>query len=110
LIDDLKTLGIEELERRAKEADEHIRALNFDESEEGIRAREELIEAQTLLNEARAELLKDEDLPEEVVVGMEVAYVAPRFARPGESSELEELIGSVFAGATQPQMYKPTSR
>jgi hypothetical protein len=96
LIDDLKTLGIEELERRAKEADEHIRALNFDESEEGIRAREELIEAQNLLNQARAELLKDEELPEEVVVGMEVAYVAPRFARPGASLKPEQIFAQIF--------------
>jgi hypothetical protein len=95
LIEDLKSLGIEELERRAEEADEHIRALNFDESLEGIRAREELIEAQSLLNQARAELLKDEDLPEEVIVGMEVAYVAPRFARPG-SAELEQIFAQIF--------------
>jgi hypothetical protein len=95
VLDDLKSLGIEELERRAEEADEHIRALNFDESLEGIRAREELIEAQSLLNQARAELLKDEDLPEEVIVGMEVAYVAPRFARPG-SAELEQIFAQIF--------------
>lgn len=87
-IEELKTLGIEELEKRAEEAHIHIRALDFDESDEGVRAREELIRAQNLLNEARAELLKDEDLPEPVVVGMKPAFLRPKIQKPkrGESN------------------------
>lgn len=79
MIDDLKALGIEELERRAEEAHTHIRALDFDTSQRGIEAREELIRAQNLLNQARAELLEEEDLPPPVVVGMKSAYMKPEF-------------------------------
>lgn len=82
-LDDLKTLGVAELEARAAEAGRHIRSLDFDESGEGIRARATLVETQALLNMARAELLKDEEMPPEVVVGMKPAYMRPRIVRPG---------------------------
>jgi hypothetical protein len=84
LLDGLKRLGVKELERRAAEADKHIRALNHDTSDEGIRARSKLVEAQRLLNMARAELLKDEDLPSPVVVGMKPAYMRPRMVSPNK--------------------------
>jgi hypothetical protein len=91
-MDDLKALGIEELEKRAAEADRHIHALNHDETEEGIRARQELVRVQNLLNMARSELLKDKDLPSEVVVGMKPAYMRPRMVRGGAMT-LEQTDG-----------------
>lgn len=89
-IEDLKALGVEELERRAKEAHTHIRALDYDESPEGIEARNELIRMQNLLNEARSALLEDEDLPEPVVVGMKSAFMKPRFEIRGGTIHLRE--------------------
>lgn len=93
-LDDLKAFGRVELEARAAEAGKHIRALDFDESEEGIRARAALVETQNLLNMARAELLKDEEMPPEVVVGMKPAYMRPRMLSPGrltlEQAEVED--------------------
>lgn len=93
-IDDLKRLGVWELERRAAETGKHIHALNHDASEEGIRARANLVETQALLNMARAELLKDEEMPPGVVVGMKPAYMRPRIVKPGhltlEQTKLEK--------------------
>lgn len=82
-IDDLKTLGVAELERRAAETHKYIHALDHDASEEGIRARANLVETHNLLNLARSELLKDKDLPPPVVVGMKPAYMRPRLVKPG---------------------------
>ena len=79
MIDELKKLGVAELERRVAEADRHIHTFDYDESPEVIEAREELIGEQDLLNQARSALLKDEDLPPPVVVGMKSAYMKPKF-------------------------------
>jgi hypothetical protein len=92
LIEELKTLGLEQLESGAKVADAKIRALNAQpETEENVQQRDDWIKLQAQYNQARAELLEEQgDLPPDVVVGLKPAYMRPRIAkgRPDEKPRL----------------------